>query len=240
LKSRNGLRAIFASRTELLRHSAPFCVPPGPAAACARAPACVRVLILHTRLRALSLLSLACAGTPWLSGRGVRVVAGASSSSAAAAAPCCACGIAQHALTRRATPRRAASFSPARNRHCGRQLRHLPQPHHGPLHRVSGQPSAKRRRLHRGVGVRALAYRCVRQVQGRRSSLTFLLPRAESAITRSTSTASLAGSRPGSRVRLVRAPLRPRACASEGERADYELAAQLADNRDWEFQKYGR
>lgn len=37
--------------------------------------------------------------------------------------------------------------------HCSRQLRHLPQPHHGSLHRVPGKPSVSYERgVHRGLG----------------------------------------------------------------------------------------
>lgn len=36
--------------------------------------------------------------------------------------------------------------------HRGGQLRHLPQPHHGPVHRVPGEPGMQRVK-HRGTGL---------------------------------------------------------------------------------------
>ncbi|KAL5669002.1 hypothetical protein ACJX0J_021223, partial [Zea mays] len=37
--------------------------------------------------------------------------------------------------------------------HRGGQLRHLPQPHHGPLHRVPGEPGERHQRgVHRRLG----------------------------------------------------------------------------------------
>ena len=71
--------------------------------------------------------------------------------------------------------------------HCGRQLCHLPQPHHGPLHRVPGQPGVCHER---GV------HGCLGYLQCE-SGTTGHIERANKHSTHSTSTASRVGSRRG-------------------------------------------
>jgi hypothetical protein len=83
--------------------------------------------------------------------------------------------------------------------YCRRQLCHLPQPHHGPLHRLPGQPSVGDiRRVHRCLGYLQCRFRSFTTIHLSSQANT------EYSSMPSTSTASLAGSR---RVRSARSTI---------------------------------
>lgn len=110
--------------------------------------------------------------------------------------------------------------------HRRRQLRHLPQPHHGPVHRLPGQPSkCHQRGMHRRLGY----LQCKASLYQQQTDEA-----DKSSSTPSTSTASRAGLRPVKSARSTTATGSSRSMGvKSGGRHMHRLALRCLHDATW-------